>query len=90
MSLNLFDKTEYTTSSTTTIPMPMAMKLMCKCKRNLDFDNTDDHNGVENGNKIQCLEENCVRRKIEVSNGNHDDWHPLDGTRYIELMRERL
>lgn len=89
MSLMSFDNNEYTTSSITNVPMPKAMKLKCKCKRNLEFDNNDDHNDHSDGehtNKIQCLEENCVTRKNGVSNGNCDDWHPLNGTRYIELI----
>lgn len=90
MSLISFENTEYTTSSTTTVPLPKAMKLICKCKRNLEFDNNDDHNGGENANKVQCLEENCVTRKSDVSNGNRDDWHPLNGTRYIELTEMRM
>lgn len=100
MSLISFDNTDYTTSSTTTTvpppPSPKAMKLICKCKRNLEFDddvnggeNGVDHNHTENPNKIQCLEENCVTRN-EVSNGDCDDWHPLNGTRYIELWGECL
>lgn len=90
MSLISFDNTEYTTSSTTTVPLPRAMKLICKCKRNLELDNNDDRNDGENVNKIQCLEENCVTRKSDVSNGHCDDWHPLNGTRYIELSDMRV
>lgn len=87
MSLISFDNVDYTTLSTSTVPLPKAVKLICKCKRNLEFDNDDNHNdGEEHANKIQCREENCVKRKTVVSNGNCDDWHPLNGTRYIELL----